>query len=415
MSRALLALVVVAPAAHAEPRLPASDERLDNGLRVVLAPDASVGSVAVELHFAVGAADEAAAQAGFAHLAERLAFAGTPRVGDFDARIAATGGWTTSATTVDHTSFVDHVPAGALALALWLEADRLSSLPRAIDGAKLAAATAAIAAERRAAYEDQPYALVARAVQQALWPDEPNGHLVLGDATATRDAVLAFARSYFVPANATLVIAGQFDPTRARELVQRYFAAIPGGSRNHVVRRPPSRMKTSRQLEVADAVPKVVVAFRTETPWSPDELALDIASRIVVMRATRRLAGKVSDLHAETIRQVSGGEIRIWATLATDEDPREIAAAIRDELERLQIEPVGAAELEQAKLAYELELVSSLESLTFRAELLAAWATYTGTPRYLDRLRSALHAVAPERVHTAALLAFSPVITVIGR
>ena len=189
----LLAGVLSITAARAEaPRvvptsLPISDTRVANGLRVILAPDQSVVSVVVEIRYGTGTAHEGVSRAGFAHVLEKLMFAGSLRVADFDARIHAAGGWSSGVTSADHVSVFEQAPAGALPLVVWLEAERMAGVPDAIDARRLAEVRRAIAAQPRSASEGQPTGLVPRAVQQALWPSHPNHSLVLDEATGSAE------------------------------------------------------------------------------------------------------------------------------------------------------------------------------------------------------------------------------------
>ncbi len=396
--------------------LDVSELRLGNGLAVVLAPDDTASSVAVHVRYAFGAADEGPREEGFAHLLERLLASGSVHVADPDAMLDAVGGWTTSATAADHVSVTDVVPAGALERALWLEADRMAGAAEAIDDAGLARALAAIAAERRSAYDDHPYALVARAIEDALG----QGH-VLGDPHATRAALAAFTREHVAPANATLVIAGRFDPAATRAVVERDFAWIPAGPRPRL---PTSRLAARQaavRREVADPIAKVVVAARGPLPYSGADLALELAMQIVAggrtSRIGQRLGGAATDVRAELTRDLRGDVIQVVVTVARADDLDRTAAVIASELAALRDVPVTSDELARARAALDLRLVTGLEGLAFRADMLATWASYLHRPASLEPVRHRRAAITPAEVLQAAVTWLGPTsqVTVIGR
>lgn len=277
MTRAsVVALAAVATLAHAE-RTPSSTlaithERLPNGLAVVLAPDPTVASVVVHVRYEGGAGDERPEERGFTSLVERLAFAGSVHVRDYEQRIDATGGFVGSTATLDHLSLWEHVPAGALDLALFLEAERMAGLADGITDAGVRSARDAVNAAYRSAYVDEPYGLAAREIQRALWPEgHRNRAELLGDgvlARATRDRVRAFVRARVRPNNAMLVVAGNFDPADARALVRRYFAWIPGGVRSSPAPAYTSPLPSRSVRTAAGPVAQHVVAYRLPEPFT---------------------------------------------------------------------------------------------------------------------------------------------------
>jgi zinc protease len=433
-SRALaVALALLGATARADmirlppPELPVVEWTLRNGLHVIVAADPTVATVAIELRYDVGAADERPGEQGFAHLAERLLGGGSVHVppGELARRIEAAGGWTSSSTAADRIALLHQVPAEALGLVLWLEAERMAGLPDAVTAEALARQVPAIAAERRSAYVDHPYALVARAVQQALWPaGEDNAHLVLGDVTAAApDAVRAFVRAQLVPRNATLVIAGRTAPD-LHAMIERDFGWIPAGTRAVRAAGAIAPLARPATVELVDPNPRVVVAFRTNLPGAPDTVALTVAARVLAGGRTARLArrlidgGLATDVRAEVNDQRRGGELRIEASARPGVDPARLAAAIHAELAQLREHGATADEVERASTALETELVATLEGLALRADRLAAWSSSFGGDRdYLRAARAALHAVTVDELQRAVAywLAERAAVTVIAR
>ncbi|HEY5925526.1 MAG TPA: insulinase family protein, partial [Kofleriaceae bacterium] len=238
LARAIATLVVIASVARARPvvvidRLPVEHVDMRNGLHVILAPDDAASSVVVHVRYKSGAALERTIEAGYTNLLAKLMSAGSVHVKDFDARIEAAGGWANAQATHDYFAVTDSVPAHALDLVLWLEAERMAGLADGMTEAAVAAARDATVAEWRSAYVDEPYALVTRELQRALWVGEfaRYGNPVLGDGyhahVASVESVRRFARERLAPNHAILVVAGRFDRAAAKRLVERYFNWIP--------------------------------------------------------------------------------------------------------------------------------------------------------------------------------------------
>jgi zinc protease len=379
--RAIAALIVVASDSRAvvpPERLPVEHVKLGNGLNVILARDTSATSVAVHVRYRSGAASERADEAGYTHLLELLLGEGSVHVKDFTARIDAAGGWATTTATSDYLGMTEQVPAHALDLVLWLEAERMAGLADGIGAAGVAHARELIAAEWRAAYVDDPYALVAREVQRGLWTGVRDGAAVLAEIKAADvEAVRRFARERLVPNNATIVIAGRFDVAATRKLVKRYFGWIPPRELAPATRAKIEPRATAVSVTVNDPVPKVVVAFRCE-PFTP---AIDVIGQLLAGGPTARLVialvdtGLASEVHAEVTRQ-RAAELRIVTTPAAGVDPARVAQVIQAELAKLRAQPPSRDELGRARMRLVTDFFVAMENLAVRAELLASWAEF---------------------------------------
>jgi predicted Zn-dependent peptidase len=395
VTRAAL-LVFAAAIAHADvaqpppPTLPTLSERLDNGLTVIVQQDDTVSSVVVHVRYDGGIADEDVAHAGYSHLVEKLFFQSTVhmKAGELEQRIDAAGGFASSTTDADRVSLYEQVPAGALELALWLEAERMAGLADGITDAGLAAARDAIAAEHRAAYEDEPYGLVDREVSRALWPERVDPLVV---PAATLDGVRAYVRDRFVPANATIAIAGHVDAARALSLAQKYFGWIPAGHHRAVQPAPVEPLHEAVSHVVTDPDPKIVAAYRLNKLDAEDTLAIAVAARILETRfASHRL-----DASIDLVRGLHGGELRV-----TSATPIDVIALLGTPT----YEEVRSAEADLDR-----DLLVALEGLTYRADALAS-----ALP--IDLRRGTLRMIAPETIarSVAYWLAPSAAVTITG-
>ena len=214
--------------------IPFTSSRLANGMTVILHVDHSLPIVATNITYRVGSRFEAARRTGFAHLFEHLMFMGTRRVPTkaFDGLMEAAGGWNNADTSEDRTEFYDVAPPQALPLLLWLEADRQRDLGPLMTQEKLDAQRDVVRNERRQNTENQPYGIVELRIPELLFPEgHPYHHPVIGShedlEAATVADVQAFFSQWYDPANASLVVAGDFDPALATVDIDRLFGASP--------------------------------------------------------------------------------------------------------------------------------------------------------------------------------------------
>ena len=203
--------------------VPYSQFTLTNGLHVILHEDHTVPMVSVNVWYHVGSANERPGRTGFAHLFEHLMFEGSKNVqeGEFDTLLESAGGSNNGSTNNDRTNYFIDVPSNALELALFLESDRMAYLldtmtPQRVDGQR-----DVVKNERRQSYENAPYGMAAIILNEMLYPKNHPYHWptigYMEDLTAAgHDDVIEFFRKYYVPNNASLVIAGDIDfaPTR---------------------------------------------------------------------------------------------------------------------------------------------------------------------------------------------------------
>src|SRR5438874_1441684 len=209
---------------------------LPNGLRVILHEDHSVPMVTVNTWYHVGSARERPGRTGFAHLFEHLMFMGSGHVkpGQFDEWLEAAGGDNNGSTANDRTNYWINVPSNAIELALFLESDRMGYLLDTMTPQTVDAQRDVVKNERRQSYESRPYGQADITLTEMLYPDgHPYHWPVIGympDLTAASyDDVVNFFKAYYTPANASLVVAGDIDPARTRQLVEKWFSDVKPG------------------------------------------------------------------------------------------------------------------------------------------------------------------------------------------
>src|SRR5512144_2571877 len=293
-SLALVCAAALSLATRAEsekiPSIPFESFKLSNGLNVILSVDHTAPIVGIDVHYNVGSKDEKPGRTGFAHLFEHLMFQGSQHVpkGEADRLIESVGGKSNGATSSDQTTYWEQVPSNALEQMLFIESDRMGWMLPTLDQAKLDNQREVVLNERRQSYEMQPYGTAWMELAANLYdPQFPYHWLPIGAAKDIEAATLADVREFFQrwygPGNASLAIAGDFDPKEARRLVEKWFGGIPA-SRPPEPRYPDlAPLTTEKRVRLEDNVelPRVYVAWQTPKYFAPGDAALDMLGSIL--------------------------------------------------------------------------------------------------------------------------------------
>jgi predicted Zn-dependent peptidase len=397
------------------PHLATRRRALPCGLEVVVHRDDGSPQAAVSVWYRVGSSDERADRTGFAHLFEHLFKSSAERLGGHHYEVLRRAGATeaNASTSADRTAYHEVVPAHQLELALWLESERMGYFARDFDRDRLVAQQAVVRAERRQRYEDVPYGAERFAVALALYPDgHPLRHLTIGRhddiQAATFDDVLAFYRTWYVPANATLVIAGDVGDDPALDaLVDRYFGSFPASQRP--VRQVPAAARVPAQAP-ARVVDRFAALGRIHRAWlgpvafGDGEPELDVVTAAWTAVGTgalwrrlvyeTQLAQRVS---AWTSNGRLGGEVHIAVDLRSGADP-DAVRAILDELCRTGAD---ARAIERGVTRREAAAIWSLTGLARRASLIQRHMLYRGEPDGLAAELARYRAVTPASIDRA--------------
>jgi len=283
-------LAQTAPPASAHLTVPYSQFTLENGLHVILHEDHSVPMVAVNVWYHVGSANERPGRTGFAHLFEHLMFEGSKNVqeGEFDTLLEGVGGNNNGSTNNDRTNYYIDVPSNGLDLALFLESDRMAYLldtmtPQRVDGQR-----DVVKNERRQSYENRPYGMASIVLSEMLYPKNHPYHWptigYMEDLTAAGyEDVVEFFRKYYAPNNASLVIAGDINPSETRALVEKWFGEVRRGEPVEPVIPPPVMLTRVERRTITDRVqlPRLFLAWVTPPASAPGDAALDVVSSVL--------------------------------------------------------------------------------------------------------------------------------------
>src|SRR5579883_14482 len=403
------------------PGIPLETCRLANGLFVTVSEDHTAPIVAVNLWYHVGSANERAGRTGFAHLFEHMLFQGSAHVGSNEhfELIQRAGGTLNGSTWLDRTNYFETVPSNQLALALWLEADRMGHLLPAMTQQKLDTQRDVVKNERRWSVDNQPYGTWWEKLPALTFPPEhPFHHSLIGsmadlDAASLGD-VSGFFSTYYTPDNAVLSIAGDVDPAEARRLVDQFFGPIPRGAG-----RPPlpamdvpPRFGTPRREVVADDVrlPRLYLAFRIPTFGTEEGYVASVAGAILGMKRGSRLHRALvrerqiaAEATAFTFDLTKGSDLLIAdVTARPGIGADRLEAEVALEVDRMQREGVTDAEVARAVSLIETDYTTALQSAAERADKLSLFATYFGDPGLINVQVERYRAVTAARVSAFA-------------
>ena len=289
--------------AQATPRIQFEKYNLPNGLEVILHEDHSTPIISVDTWYHVGSGDEQVGRTGFAHLFEHIMFMGSQHVpvGAFDQLLESAGANNNGSTTEDRSNYYEILPSNALQLALWLDADRMGFLLPTMDLAKVNLQRDVVKNERRQRVDNVPYGRADEIILAALYPKtHPYSWPVIGSmsdlSAASLTDVQNFFKTYYAPNNATLTIAGDFDPATVKKLVAQYFGSIPQGpevKRRLTVPAVVIPRDTFLVLEDKVQLPRLFYTWHSVKGFSKDDAALDILAQIIANDKNSRLYKKL--------------------------------------------------------------------------------------------------------------------------
>ncbi|MBZ4375643.1 insulinase family protein [Corallococcus interemptor] len=399
--------------------IPYEKYTLPNGMEVILSVDRKLPVVAVNVWYHVGAYDETPGRTGFAHLFEHMMFQGSKHVPD-DVHIGLleqAGATDLNGTTsFDRTNYYETVPSNLLETALWLESDRMGFLLDSLTEKKLQTQKEVVKNERRQGVETAPYGEAQEKAWQALFPaPHPYSGNVIGSMkdldAATVDDVKAFFRKWYAPSNATLAIVGDFDPAKAKALVEKYFATLPSGpkpQRPDVKPVKVTRETTLRHEEKVATLPLLTMSWLTAPYLKPGDATADVlATALGTGRASRLYRRLVLDKQlaqsVEAVQQSQGAQsvFSIEAVarpgVTTDTLKKEIDAV----LDEVREEGVTQEEIVRARTRYDTRQLAGLQAVGgsgSKSDTLQSYNQFVGEPSYVAQDLARYQEVTPDAV-----------------
>jgi zinc protease len=381
----VLAARTAPSAAVRPPKLQYELTALPNGLTVALSEDHSTPIVHLNLTYHVGSKNEKRGRTGFAHLFEHLMFKGSKNVQPeaHTSMISSVGGQSNAYTTDDETVFWETVPAQYLPMALWLEADRMAMLR--IDRDTLVNEREVVKEERRMRVDNQPFGRLNEIIYDQAFTVHPYKHPTIGSMedleAASVEDVRDFYRTYYVPANATLTLVGDFDSTQAIQLVTQYLGRVPKAEHEvprDIPKEPPQTKEKRVTLEQPWPLPAVVVAYHVTYDGNVDSYPLHIAAKVLSDGQSSRIYKKL--VYETQIAVAAFGNANLIedpnlfyavAIVQPGQATAQAADMLIAEIERLKTEPITDRELQRTKNQFARDYILQRESNQNKASVLA--------------------------------------------
>ncbi len=387
----ILTLLIVSIGLKAQTNKIAFEEfDLDNGLHVILHQDHSTPIVNVSVMYNVGSKNENPELTGFAHFFEHLMFEGTENIPrhEYSNYVEKAGGTLNANTTFDRTYYYEVLPSNQLELGLWLESERM--LHAKVDSVGIATQKRVVIEEKKQRYDNSPYGDILKVTFERAYKKHPYRWPVIGDPDHIMNAkdqdFVDFYNTYYVPNNACLVLAGDIDKTKAKELVKKYFSDIPQGKREMI---RPTAIEPVKTAEVRDTVygavqlPLILHAYHIPALGDDDFYAVDLLNKVLAKGESSRLYKSLVDDQQKAL-QVNSFSIGLQhpgVTLAyalpnSGVENKDLEDAMITEIEKVQKELISEKEFQKLKNQVENEIVNGNRKLATIAENLATNYTY---------------------------------------
>jgi len=389
---------------------------LDNGLEVVFHKDPSDPVTAVALTFHVGSAREKEGKTGFAHLFEHLLFLESENLGKggldkMSSRIGGSGA--NGSTSRDRTNYFQTVPNDALEKMIWAEADKVGYFINTVTEEVVAKEKQVVKNEKRQVVDNRPYGHTNYVIEKNLYPEgHPYSWQVIGSLEDLQSTTLAdvkeFYKRWYVPNNATLVIAGDFDSDQAKEWVHKYFDEIPRGEEIEPILKVPVQIEQTKKLYYEDnfaRLPELRMTWTGVENYHPDSYPLQILTQLLS-------DGKKAPLYQVLVEEeeltsnvdmFSGnselaGEVTLRVRAYPDVDLDSVASAIDTALARFEEEGFTENDLKRIKAGIETNFYNGLSSVLGKSFQLAQYNIFADNPGFINQDIKNILAVTKEDV-----------------
>ncbi|MEZ5070763.1 MAG: pitrilysin family protein [Bacteroidales bacterium] len=389
---------------------------LENGLDVILHQDSSDPIVAVAIQYHVGSNREQPGKTGFAHLFEHMMFQESENVAQdqFFKKIQSAGGTLNGGTSYDGTTYFEVVPKNAAEMVLWLESDRMGYLINTVTQSAFANQQDVVLNEKRQGVDNNPYGHNTYVINKSLFPEgHPYSWTVIGEMEDLFNATVAdvkeFHGQFYVPNNATLVIAGDFEPAEMEPLVEKYFGEIPSGGKVTDMEPMPVSLAGSKRLYHEDnfaRTPLLTMVWPTVELYTPDAYALDFLAEILgsgrkapfykVLVKEKQLTPRIRMYNNS--RELTGiFQLSIPANEGTS--LADVEAAVFESFQRFEEEGITETDLEKIKAGLETDFYNSISSVLGKSFQLAQYNEYAGEPGFITNDIANIKAVTIEDIH----------------
>lgn len=389
---------------------------LANGLHVVLHQDNSAPVVITSVMYHVGAKDEQPDRTGFAHFFEHLLFEGTANIerGEWFKIVTANGGKNNANTTDDRTYYYEVFPSNNLQLALWMESERL--MHPVINQIGVDTQNEVVKEEKRLRVDNQPYGNLFKAVKQNMFKVHPYRWTTIGEMehldAATLEEFQAFNKKFYIPNNAVLVVAGQFDTAEAKKWINDYFSAIPKGT--PVTRKTYEEAPITQEMKATWEDPNVqlpmyLVCYRTPSMKTREARVLDMISSYLSDGKSSKLYKRLVDdkkmslqVGAFNYSQEDYGTYFVYSMPMGQTSEEAILGEIDDEINKLQTDLISENDYKKLQNKFESQYVNSNSNVEGIADNLATYYLLYGDINLINTEIDIYRSITREEIRDVA-------------
>lgn len=389
---------------------------LKNGLHVILHEDHSTPIVAVTVMYHVGSKNEQVGRTGMAHFFEHLLFEGSENIGrgQYSKYVENAGGGLNANTTQDRTFYYELLPSNQLELGLWLESERM--LHAKVEMVGIETQREVVKEEKRQRYDNQPYGSLIPTTMEKSYEVHPYRWTPIGsmeDLNAAQEQdFINFYKTFYVPNNAVLSIAGDINPEETKKLIEKYFSGIPRGTnpipRPNVTEKP-NRGEVRDTVMIKDQLPMVLEAYHIPAQGTPEFYAVDMLNQLLSEGESSRLNRSVVEekqlalfCGAFAFNLEDPGLTLAFGLANSGVDPKQVEDAMNAEFERVKTEPISDKEFQKLRNQVENSFVSRNGSVAGIAESLANYHMYFGDANLINTEIQRYMAVTKEDIMNAA-------------
>ena len=389
---------------------------LSNGLHVILHQDNTAPVVTTSVMYHVGAKDEQPDRTGFAHFFEHLLFEGTKNIenGAWFSIVTENGGSNNANTTDDRTYYYEVFPSNNLELGLWMESERM--LHPIIEQDGVDTQNEVVKEEKRLRVDNQPYGKFLENVKKHLFSKHPYRWTTIGEMehldSATIDEFLAFNKKFYVPNNAVLVVAGDIDMDKTKEMVQNYFGTIPRGKDIERVSIKEDPIQEALKAEAFDSniqIPAIITAYRTPSFKSRESRVLDMISTYLSDGPSSKLYKRLVDEKkmalqsgAINIAQEDYGMYVIFGLPQGDFKLTDLITEMDDEIAILKEKLISGRDYQKLLNKFENGFVSSNASVEGIANSLARYYMLFGDTNLINSEIDIYRSITREEIREVA-------------
>ena len=395
---------------------------LSNGMHVILHQDKSAPVVITSVMYHVGAKDEQPDRTGMAHFFEHLLFEGSENIpnGEWFKMVSSNGGRNNANTTDDRTYYYEIFPSNKLELGLWMESERLLHPIIKQDGVDTQ--NEVVKEEKRLRVDNQPYSRFLEYVKLNMFKKHPYKGTTIGKMAhldaATLDEFLAFNKKFYVPNNATLVVAGDIDLKTTKKLIEDYFGPIPRG--NDIVRSFPKEDPITETITATGydpniQIPAIMAAYRTPSMKTRDSRVLDMISSYLSGGRSSVLYKKLVDTKkmaleagAINLSQEDYGTYILFGLPQGETKLEDIVKEIDEEVVKIQTDLISEKAYQKLQNQFENNYVNSNSSVEGIANSLARYNVLFGDTNLINTEIDIYRSITREEIREVAKKYLNP-------